>query len=149
MTLQELVKSLVSRFSGDPSAPSVVLSWLEDRQRWYASAVRYIEKFGCGKHVVTKATGDSLEETLGNLACELQPYLSSTGSYQFTVVEDCDHFMEEFGGYLAEKLPAPGDVVTLKWLDGTDAYKVRVVRVFLEDLVLKVRRLKGAEVHTE
>lgn len=141
-TLQDLVKSVVARFKDDPTAASVVLSWLEDRQRWYASAVRYTEKFADGKHVVCRASGESLEETLGRLAAELEPYLSGSPiSYQFTVVEDHgDGHVEQFGGYLAEKLPAPGDRVVLKWLDGTDAYPVQVKRVLLEDLVLKVGR---------
>lgn len=144
MTLENLVKSAVARFAGDPSAASVVLSWLEDRQLWYASAVRYTEKYGCGKNVVAKGTGATLEETLGTLAAELKPYLEPLSvQLCFNVVEEYDDAApEDFGGYVAGAVSAPGDVVQLKWLDGKDAYKVRVVRVLLEDLVLRVKKLE-------
>lgn len=35
---------------------------------------------------------------------------------------------EPFGTMRVERLPEAGDTVMLKWLDGTEAYSVRVVR---------------------
>lgn len=146
MNLGDLIKSLVSRFSDDPTAASVVLSWLEDRQRWYASAVRYTERYGAGKHVVAKATGESIEEALGSLASELRWWLQPcVVKFVFHVVEEYDDAApEDFGGYLAYEFPAPGDVVQLKWLDGRDAYRVRVKRVLVDDFVLRVEKFEDA-----
>lgn len=60
----ELVKQIVKLFSEDPSAPSVTVSWLPDRQAYYASVVRYAERFGQGKYVVWSCSGPNLDECL-------------------------------------------------------------------------------------
>lgn len=146
MTLQELVKDVVARFAADPTAASVALSWLEDRQLWYASVARYTGKYAEGKRVVAKATGETMEACLAALVDALRRWLQPTGvKLLFTVIEEYDDAApENFGSYLAEAVPAPGDVIQLKWLDGRDAHRARVESVLMDDLVLRVAKLEEA-----
>lgn len=144
MTLEELIRSLATKYSGDPSAPSVVLSYLADRERWYASAVRYCEKYGGAKVVVCNATSESLEGTLSSLASELDRIWKLQESpilFEFHVVEEHDDCAPEAFGYWIGSRPVAGDTIQLKWLDGRDAYKVLVLRVSEEQLVLKARKV--------
>lgn len=150
MLLQELIQSVVLKYPDDPSAPSVVLSWLEDRQRWYASAVRYTEKFGRGKVVMCSATGESLEEALMLLASELyriRGLQESSVLFEFTVREEHEGpagtATDEFGGWVGPR-PVSGDVIQLKWSDGSDAYNVLVLRVDEERRVLRVKGVENA-----
>lgn len=145
MTLEDLIRQLVAKYSDDPSAPSVVLSYLADRERWYASAIRYCRRYGEGKVVVCNATGESLEAVLASLASELGRIWSLQASplqFEFIVAEEYDSEpSEEFGSWTGPR-PVAGDVVQLKWLDGKDAYRVRVLRVNEEHLRLRVKALE-------
>ena len=133
MTLEELVKSLVSKYPDDPSSPSIVLSYLEDRQRWYASAVRYTERYGEGRVVVARATEESLEAALGLLASELERIWALQQSQlqlAFTV--------KDLGNWTGS-LPTAGDSILL------NGSSVRVLYVSEEKLVLKVRRVESEQ----
>lgn len=57
--MKDLVLSVVAAYPDDPSKPSVVMSYVDDR--FYMSVVRYRERFGQGKQVVCKATGETLD----------------------------------------------------------------------------------------
>lgn len=47
--------------------------------------------------------------------------------YGFRVIEHFDNDPPEpFGSVVLAATPRPGDIVQLKWLDGRDAYSVRV-----------------------
>lgn len=48
---------------------------------------------------------------------------------------------EPFGYIDMTVLPVYGQILTLKWLDGSDAYPVRVIREANEDLEVWVQRI--------
>lgn len=62
--LDQLCKRVTEMFSEDPSAPSVLCSWIADKEHFYCSVVRYSESFGRGKQVVHKATGATSREAV-------------------------------------------------------------------------------------
>lgn len=66
--LQTLVAAVVNEFPRDPSAPSILISWLQRDQLWYASIVRYARAFGEGKTVVVNVKAASVGEALKRLA---------------------------------------------------------------------------------
>jgi hypothetical protein len=68
LILQLLIREVTVLFASDPSTASVTLSWLEGRNVWYGSVVRYTERFGEGKQVVAKTTHPDLEIVLRCLA---------------------------------------------------------------------------------
>lgn len=70
MTMQEFVKGICTTFATDPSSPSLVISWLEDKGVWYCSIVRYAERYGAGKYAVTNVTGEDLPSALSQLVVE-------------------------------------------------------------------------------
>lgn len=65
--LMSLIRAVVDKYPDDPCTPSVTLSWLPDRQEWYASVVRYHERFGMGKQVVTKVSAPTFEACVQQL----------------------------------------------------------------------------------
>ena len=75
-TLKLLVRAIVELWKGDPSAPSITLSFLPDHGEWYASIVRYREKYGMAKQVMVNVTGESLEAVVLRLA---QLFIDATG----------------------------------------------------------------------
>lgn len=62
--LKTILRELVATFKSDPTAAGIVISWLEDRQLWYMSFVRYTEPMGEGKQVICKGTGIDLSVCL-------------------------------------------------------------------------------------
>lgn len=65
MTELELVcRRLVQLFPDDPSAPSVTVAWLEEKQTFYVSLLRYTEAFGRGRTVVHNLQRPTLAEAL-------------------------------------------------------------------------------------
>jgi hypothetical protein len=65
--LELLVRAVCAAYPTDPSKPSVLLSCLADGG-FYASVVRYRERFGEGKFVVCNARDASLSEVVVKLA---------------------------------------------------------------------------------
>lgn len=60
----------------------------------------------------------------------------------YSVIETYeDEVPEPFGGYWAEREPNAGDIIQLKWLNGRDAYKVKVLRVDLDEFRLVVKKI--------
>jgi hypothetical protein len=55
-SLSKVLRALRTKFPDDPSAPSLVLSCLDDGQM-YCSALRYKERYGEGKYVVETPLG--------------------------------------------------------------------------------------------
>jgi len=74
--MEELVKLLVSTFRSDPSAPSLVVSWIEQKQQWYISAVRYRQRMGEGKQKLCGATCDTLAECVESVDKQLRKLIS-------------------------------------------------------------------------
>lgn len=64
-TLSELCK-------GDPSAPSVVISWLPDKQMWYLAVHRYLAPFGEGRVVVAKQISADLSLALSEIKSQIK-----------------------------------------------------------------------------
>lgn len=65
--LAELTKLVADKFKDDPTVPSVVFAWLEAKQSWYISIVRYDEKFGKGKKVVSNFMNPDLDFTMSHM----------------------------------------------------------------------------------
>lgn len=61
------VVSVCRTYKDDPSYPSLVLSYIWSDRKWYASIVRYTEKWGKGKVVVMNVTSNYLLVTLARL----------------------------------------------------------------------------------
>lgn len=68
--LEALIKAVCEKYRKDPSAPSVVSSWLAAERVWYASIVRYRSKYGEDKLVVCHAKDANLEATYRLLCFE-------------------------------------------------------------------------------
>lgn len=66
-----MCKHVAAVWPDDPSVPSVTCAWLEEHQRYYVSVVRYAEKNGRGKYVVTSCQADTMELGLQHIAEEL------------------------------------------------------------------------------
>lgn len=52
-----------------------------------------------------------------------------------------DNPSEPFGDYLSDKILRVGDIIQLRWLDGTPAYKVKVLEIDHCDRI-KVKAIK-------
>ena len=65
MTLEEMVKNVVSHYNDDPSAPCVKVSFVNDE--WYCVVERYNGPFGSRKQRVCAESGATLEEALTKL----------------------------------------------------------------------------------
>lgn len=61
------VVSACRTYRSDASSPSLVLSYLWNDRKWYASIVRYKEKWGKGKEVVMNVTSSYLLVVLARL----------------------------------------------------------------------------------
>lgn len=70
--LDKLTKAVTAIYADDPSAPSVLMAWVESKQVFYGSIVRYRERFGGGKQVVIKADGSSTDEVIDKLCTALE-----------------------------------------------------------------------------
>ena len=75
-TLESLIFAICEYYEKDPTAPSVIISYLRDKQSWYASVVRYHGRFADGKEVVISAQYRELEGALETLS---QKWLISIG----------------------------------------------------------------------
>lgn len=65
--LAELIQLVVGTFPEDPSAPSVVFSYIKAKESWYISIVRYKEKFGKDKYVVSSFMNGDLDFTVSHM----------------------------------------------------------------------------------
>lgn len=62
-TLEELVKTAVEKFKEDTLACSIITSWIESKQQWYVSVVRWRgPRKEMARQVVFGVCYDSLEE---------------------------------------------------------------------------------------
>ena len=59
-TLADIIQLLCRTFPDDPSAPSLVVSWLEEHKQWYIAVVRYRQRFGQGKRILTRNSSTDL-----------------------------------------------------------------------------------------
>lgn len=66
---EAILRKVAELFSDDPSVPSVTCAWIESKQHFYGSIVRYTEAFGRGKSVVFKCDAPSADGVLDQL-CE-------------------------------------------------------------------------------
>lgn len=60
--IQYLTQALTEKYKSDPSAPSLLISWLNNR--YYVSLVHYTHSFGQGKNVLISYEGYNLKELL-------------------------------------------------------------------------------------
>lgn len=63
-----LNQAISSYYHLDPSAPSLISSFLATKNVWYFSIVRYSQRFGQGKIVVLNANGPDYVSGLKSLA---------------------------------------------------------------------------------
>lgn len=75
--IELIAKRLSEVFADDPSSPSVIVSWLEDKKQWYVNLVRYLQPFGQGRMGVLKHTDPSLDVCLKQCAVALGLEVSS------------------------------------------------------------------------
>ncbi len=59
-----MLKTVAAAFPDDPSTAGVVVAWLSDKEVFYASVVRYSDRFGKGKYVHSAATSVDLASAL-------------------------------------------------------------------------------------
>jgi hypothetical protein len=71
VTLTQLVDAIGNKHDRDPSRASLILSSLGGGE-YYASAVRYNEKFGEGKVMIANAKASSLSVAVKMLAAKLE-----------------------------------------------------------------------------
>lgn len=76
--LPDFIKAVVERFPEDPSAPSVVFSFLKDKNAWYVAVVRYKSKFGKDKFNVSSFMHEDLDYAITHLyTCFMESYVAS------------------------------------------------------------------------
>jgi len=63
---EQLLKTVAEFYGGDPTTAGVVAACIGPG-KFYASVVRYHERFGQGKHVVATSTGETLDATIETL----------------------------------------------------------------------------------
>lgn len=62
--------------------------------------------------------------------------------YEYKVIEEyADEAPDDFGFHRFAEHPKVGDVVMLKWLDGRDAYQVRVTECSIQELKVRVAKV--------
>jgi hypothetical protein len=73
--LEVIIRTLVAQFPEAKTAPSVVLSWLEDRKVFYGSLITFNKPFGGDKQVLFKCSGTTVEEVYQKMCEQLAiPY---------------------------------------------------------------------------
>ena len=65
--MEELLKSVQAAYAEDSSGAGLSIAWLADTEEYYASVVRYAERFGRGKQVICSARSADLESCLRGL----------------------------------------------------------------------------------
>lgn len=74
--MESLIKVVCATFANDPTSPSIVLSYLQDREVYYGSVVRYHERLAQAKEVIVKTTHETLDGCLARLAGEFGAWIA-------------------------------------------------------------------------
>ena len=67
-SLEQLTKAAVEQYQSDPSAASVVVSYLMEKEVWYVSVCRYKARYGEQKVVVCNAQDADLSVAIHQCA---------------------------------------------------------------------------------
>jgi hypothetical protein len=93
-SLDVLVKAVAQQYPNDPSKPGVTISLLQPGE-YYASVVRYGEKYGKNKWTVRSAVGTSVEAAVETLF-DVWSKRTDEGKEEYDPKDDFfDDYMEE------------------------------------------------------
>jgi len=67
--LTTATRALVELYPADRTKPGLVLAWIPEKGKFYASFVRY-ENGGSGKEVLAKSYGETLEAAIEGVICD-------------------------------------------------------------------------------
>jgi hypothetical protein len=70
-----LLQSITEKFPTDPTGPGVSLAWLADRKVFYASIVRFGERYAGSRRVVYSFESPSAFDALGRLLAAWENYV--------------------------------------------------------------------------